>query len=52
MVFAGIIFGLVGEEIGAPMLEEMTETLFYASLFVIIYLQGFNKEYIETTGKY
>lgn len=48
-VFLGIIFGLYGEEISNPMLEEMTETLFYVSLMVIIYLQGFNKEYIKTT---
>ena len=48
-VVLGIIFGLLGEEWGMPMLEEMTETLFYVSLLAIIYLQAFNKNYIETT---
>ena len=48
-VALGIIFGLLGEEWGLPMLEEMTETLFYVSLLAIIYLQAFNKNYIETT---
>ena len=50
-LFLGIIFGLLGEEISNPQLEEMTETLFYLSLFALIYLQGFNKNYIETTEK-
>ena len=49
IVALGIIFGLLGEEWGMPMLEEMTETLFYVSLLAIIYLQAFNKNYIETT---
>lgn len=48
-LFLGIIFGLLGEEISNPQLEEMTETLFYVSLFALIYLQAFNKKYIETT---
>lgn len=48
----GIFFGLLGEEIDAPMLEEMTETLFYVSLMALLYLQSNNKKYIETTEKY
>jgi len=48
-VIIGIVFGLLGEEWGMPMLEEMTETLFYTSLLAIIFLQAQNKEYIETT---
>jgi len=53
-VFAvlGIIFGIMGEEISAPMLEEMAETLFYTSLTAIIYMQSQNKKYIETTEKF
>ena len=50
-LFLGIIFGLLGEEISNPQLEEMTETLFYLSLFALIYLQGFNKNYIKTKKK-
>ncbi len=48
----GIIFGIFGEKIGSDVLEEMTELLFYTSLMGIIYMQGFNKSYIETTEKY
>ncbi len=48
-VAIGIIFGLLGEKWSMPMLEEMTETLFYLSLLAIIYLQAQNKEYIEAT---
>lgn len=47
----GIVFGLLGEEWGMPMLEEMTETLFYTSLLAIIFLQAFNEKYIEITSK-
>ena len=48
----GIIFGLLGEEISAPVLEEMTETLFYTAFMALLYLQSQNKNYIETTEKY
>ncbi len=51
-MFLGIIFGVTGEEIGAFMLEEMAETLFYVSITALLFLQGFNKNYIETTEKY
>ncbi len=51
-MFLGIIFGVVGEEIGAFILEEMAETLFYVSLMALLFLQGFNKEYIKTTEEY
>jgi len=43
----GIIFGITGEKIGSPALEEMTETLFYLSFMALIYLQSQNHEYIE-----
>ncbi len=52
LMFLGIIFGVAGEEIGAFMLEEMAETLFYVSITALLFLQGFNKNYIETTEKY
>lgn len=48
-LFLGIILGTVGEKIGDFALEEMTETLFYLAFMALIYLQGFNKKYIETT---
>ena len=51
-MFLGIIFGVVGEEIGAFILEEMAETLFYVSLMALLFLQGFNKQYIKTTEEY
>ncbi len=51
-MFLGMIFGTLGEEWGAFMLEEMTETLFYVSLMALIFMQSQNKEYIETTEKF
>ncbi len=51
-IILGIIFGVWGEKAGSPMLEEMTELLFYTSLMAIIYMQGFSENYIQTTEKY
>lgn len=48
-LFSGIIFGTLGEKIGNFALEEMTETLFYLSLMALIFMQGYNKKYIELT---
>ncbi len=50
-LFLGIILGTLGEKTGNFALEEMTETLFYLALLALIYLQGFNKEYISLTDK-
>lgn len=52
LLILGMIFGIAGEKIGSEMIEETTETLFYVSLTALIFLQGFNKKYIETTEKY
>lgn len=48
-LFLGIILGTLGEKIGNFALEEMTETIFYLSLMGLIYLQAFNKKYVEAT---
>ena len=48
-LFIGIVFGTVGEKMGNFILEEMMESIFYLSLFAIIYLQAYNMEYIENT---
>lgn len=50
-LFLGIILGTLGEEIGDFALEEMTETLFYLALMALIYLQGFNRKYLEETNR-
>ncbi len=50
-LFLGMILGTLGEKTGNFALEEMTETLFYLALLALIYLQGFNKEYISQTDK-
>lgn len=46
-LLVGIIFGTIGEKMGSFALEEMMETVFYLSLFALIYLQGQNNEYIK-----
>ena len=48
-LFIGIILGTAGEKTGNFILEEMTEMAFYLSLLCLIFLQGFNKSYIEAS---